>query len=76
MTSWFQVDYVKQGGFGGVMVWALDLDDFSGKCGEGKYPLLTAIVDEVGADTGPVATQYVQKYIIQYYHFRIFNDVW
>ena len=43
----FQVDFTMQGGFGGIMVWALDLDDFGNKCGEGKYPLLTAINDEL-----------------------------
>jgi len=44
-----KVDYTKQEGFGGIMVWALDLDDFSGSCGQGKYPLMRAIVDEINA---------------------------
>lgn len=25
----------------------MDMDDFSGRCGSGKYPLLTALTDEL-----------------------------
>lgn len=49
-----KVDYVKQENFGGIMVWALDLDDFSGMCGQGKYPLMKAIINELNSATGPV----------------------
>ncbi|XP_033739583.1 chitinase-3-like protein 1 [Pecten maximus] len=50
-----KVDFVKQEQFGGVMVWDLSLDDFSGSCGQGKYPLLTAINDEL-AGSGVIIT--------------------
>lgn len=37
-----QVRYLQDQGFGGAFVWALDLDDFSGKfCGDGPHPLLS-----------------------------------
>ncbi len=38
-----KVDVAGERGFGGVSAWSLDLDDFSGRCGKGEYPLLTAI---------------------------------
>lgn len=35
--------YMRDMNLGGGMVWALDLDDFTGSCGCGKYPLLTSL---------------------------------
>ncbi|XP_076441133.1 acidic mammalian chitinase-like [Babylonia areolata] len=52
-----KVRYVKAHNYGGVMVWALPLDDFSGSfCGQGPFPLMHAINDECGRDTGVVPT--------------------
>ncbi|XP_075997215.1 acidic mammalian chitinase-like [Genypterus blacodes] len=44
-----KIQWLKQGGFGGAMVWSLDLDDFTGTfCGQGKYPLIGAIKSGLG----------------------------
>ena len=37
------MSWLRQLGFGGVQIWAADLDDFSGSCGSGPYPLLRAV---------------------------------
>ena len=37
-----KVNFLKEMGLGGAMVWAVDLDDFNGNCGE-KWPLMKAI---------------------------------
>ncbi|TRY98309.1 hypothetical protein DNTS_022311 [Danionella cerebrum] len=39
-----KIKYLKEHGFGGAFVWALDLDDFSGHfCGQGNYPLVNSL---------------------------------
>lgn len=41
-------ELIKKLGYGGGMIWALDLDDFRNTCGQGKYPLLTTINAALG----------------------------
>ena len=45
-----KIKFLKDLNLGGVMVWALDLDDFQGSCqmGSEKYPLLKTINRELG----------------------------
>jgi chitinase len=43
-----KTQYVKKMGLAGAMIWALDLDDFRGRCSCGRSPLLRTINLELG----------------------------
>ena len=40
--------FFRKMGFAGGMVWALDLDDFKNRCGEGHHPLMNQIKAVLG----------------------------
>ncbi|XP_028131818.1 probable chitinase 10 [Diabrotica virgifera virgifera] len=44
-------EYIRRMDLGGGMIWALDLDDFKDRCGQGRHPLLTIIRNTL-ADPG------------------------
>lgn len=35
--------YIKGKGLAGAMVWSLDFDDFNNLCGQGRYPVISAL---------------------------------
>lgn len=39
-----KIEWLKEQGLGGIFIYSIDLDDFSGNaCGSGKFPLLKSI---------------------------------
>lgn len=54
-------EYIREMGLGGGMVWALDLDDFNNRCGEGKHPLLRTIKEVLGPAKNEEISEAVEK---------------
>ena len=50
------MEFVREEGYGGGMIWAVDLDDFNGICNEGKWPLLTAMNIALSGDDDAIVT--------------------
>ncbi|KAK6100780.1 Glycosyl hydrolases 18 family protein [Brugia pahangi] len=51
-TIRIKMKWLKEKGYGGAFIWALDFDDFTGKsCGKGPYPLLNAISSELEGES-------------------------
>ncbi|XP_052588176.1 acidic mammalian chitinase [Peromyscus californicus insignis] len=47
-----KAQWLKQNNFGGAMIWAIDLDDFTGSfCDQGKFPLTSALNKALGVPT-------------------------
>jgi chitinase len=51
-TIKYKSEYIRKMGLAGGMVWALDLDDYTGRCGQGKHPLMNTIVNVLGPKKG------------------------
>ncbi len=44
----YKSNYIRKMGLAGGMVWALDLDDFKNRCGQGHHPLMNTIKEVLG----------------------------
>uniref|UniRef100_A0A8D8WSD5 Probable chitinase 3 n=1 Tax=Cacopsylla melanoneura TaxID=428564 RepID=A0A8D8WSD5_9HEMI len=64
--------YIKSKGLQGYMVWEVSGDDFKGLCGQGKYPLLSALSQSVGeSKLLPSVSKKVNS--LTYFYFLFFK---
>ena len=59
--------YIVDIGLGGAMFWDLSTDDFDGHCGEGKYPIITAVNENLGSCSGIVV--YLKQFFLLFPYF-------
>ncbi|KAL1492113.1 hypothetical protein ABEB36_012603 [Hypothenemus hampei] len=43
-----KANYVRTSGFGGIVAWTIDLDDFNNRCCQGSFPLLHSLNEALG----------------------------
>lgn len=65
-----KAEYIRAMGLGGGMIWALDLDDFTGQyCGCGKSPLLTNLNHVLRGHKSPPPCPFEEGKVWFYYLF-------
>lgn len=42
-----KIQWLKQAGYGGIMIWSIDMDDFKGSCMGINYPLINSAREEL-----------------------------
>ena len=57
-----KADFVKKNLLGGISIWSIDLDDFSGAfCSQGKYPIAQAVKDALDIPKSKITNKIVPE---------------